>query len=1086
MPGSGLGHSTRSRASSEGRGPHQGHNPPLSSADTNVLIAPFACGPGKLTRVSTGEDSLLEGLYESLITRALERRLTSNAPDDVQRGAIDEADEPDILARHVRDITLRALRQERDAGRRLALVNRLVETLGSGEESLATARQLLAVSVPSTPGAVMRVLRERPSTPLSDAALLTNAPGEPGIGHEIRAELASADSVDVIMAFVKWYGLRIFEDKLIALRDRGVSVRVITTTYMGATERPALDRLVNDLGAQVKVQYDAQRTRLHAKAWLFRRRTGFDTAYVGSSNLSRAAMLDGVEWNVRLSAVSTPPLLQKFLATFDSYWNDSTFETYDPAADRDRLDDALAEAAGKRLSDRVTLTLSGLQVRPYPSQQEMLDQLEVERVVHGRHRNLLVAATGTGKTVVAALDYRRLAADAPARPSLLFVAHRREILQQSLRTYREVLGDANFGELYVDGRRPERWEHVFASVQSLSAYEIASIPPGMYRVIVVDEFHHAEARTYRRILDHFNPRELLGLTATPERGDGLDVRSFFGGRTAAELRLWDALKADLLTPFHYFAVADGMDMTRVDWKAGAYDTGELSTLFTGNDARARIVLKALRDKVADLTAMKALGFCVSRDHALYMTRVFNDAGISAATVLGTTTTGDRDAAVQDLRDGRFQVVFTVDVFNEGVDVPAINTVLFLRPTESSTVFLQQLGRGLRRASDKAVLTALDFVGHHRKEFRFDQRFRAMTGSTRAGLERDIEQGFPFLPAGTQIILDRQSQKLVLDNIRSQVTTRWPNITSELRAHPTDDLGTFLDQSGVELADVIRGDRSWSRLRREAGVAVPEAGPNEAALSKRVRALSHVDDSERAEAYLSWLAADAASYDDADPIAQAYGRMLFFSLWPDGGGFDSYGAGLEALRQEPALRDDLRAVVKLGLQGADRVATRLSGELRMRPLRVHARYTREEIVAALDYVSIDGRKPNSFREGVLFSPVANADAFLVTLHKSEAEYSPTTMYRDYAISPDLFHWESQSVTAVASPTGQRYLNHRTNGSHVLLCTRSQKVSSLGTGAPYLFLGEAGYVKHRGERPIAITWHLRTPMPAVDFAAASVVV
>jgi HKD family nuclease len=198
--------------------------------------------------------------------------------------------------------------------------------------------------LPSAPGAVVRALSERPSTPLSDAALLTNAPGEPGIGHEIRAELASADRVDVIMAFVKWYGLRLFEDQLRAMRESGVPLRVITTTYMGATERAALDRLVRDFGAQVKVQYDAQRTRLHAKAWLFRRNTGFDTAYVGSSNLSRAAMLDGVEWNVRLSSVSTPPLLQKFLATFDSYWNDATFETYDPDADRDKLDDALAEA----------------------------------------------------------------------------------------------------------------------------------------------------------------------------------------------------------------------------------------------------------------------------------------------------------------------------------------------------------------------------------------------------------------------------------------------------------------------------------------------------------------------------------------------------------------------------------------------------------------------------------------------------------------------------------------------------------------------------------------------------------------------
>ena len=456
-------------------------------------------------------------------------------------------------------------------------------------------------------------------------------------------------------------------------------------------------------------------------------------------------MLDGVEWNVRLSSVSTPPLLRKFLATFDSYWNDPTFERYDPTRPRQ---------AGRRPGrsirqahhDRVTLTLSGLEVRPYPYQQEMLDQLEVERIVHGRHRNLLVAATGTGKTVVAALDYRRLADDAPTLPRLLFIAHRREILQQSLRTYREVLADANFGELYVDGRRPERWEHVFASVQSLSAYGITNIPADAYRVVVIDEFHHAEAKTYRRLLDHLKPRELLGLTATPERGDGLDVRSFFDGRTAAELRLWDALKADLLTPFHYFAVADGMDMTRMDWKAGAYDSRELSNLSHRQRCSRPYRPQGGPRQGRRPEAMKALAFCVSRDHALYMTRVFNEAGIRAATVLGDTATVDRDAAVRDLRDGVVQAVFTVDVFNEGVDVPAINTVLFLRPTESSTVFLQQLGRGLRRAPDKPVLTALDFVGHHRKEFRFDQRFRAMTGGTRAALVRDIDTRLPVPPA----------------------------------------------------------------------------------------------------------------------------------------------------------------------------------------------------------------------------------------------------------------------------------------------------------------------------------------------------
>ncbi|MDQ3383742.1 MAG: DUF3427 domain-containing protein, partial [Actinomycetota bacterium] len=631
------------------------------------------------------------------------------------------------------------------------------------------------------------------------------------------------------------------------------------------------------------------------------------------------------------------------------------------------------------------------------------------------------------------------------------------------------LGDSGFGELYVAGVRPERWQHVFASVQSLTSYGVERIPADAFIVVVIDEFHHAEARTYRRLTDRLVPRELLGLTATPERGDGKDVRQFFDGRTAAELRLWDALGADLLTPFHYFGIADGTDLSRIQWRAGSYDTADLSNVYTGNDARARIVLQAVRDKIADPAGMKALGFCVDTRHAAYMAQFFTQAGLTSTTVLGTTPLAERQGALDDLRAGRLVAIFTVDVFNEGVDIPEVNTVLFLRPTESATVFLQQLGRGLRLAPDKAVLTALDFVGNHRAEFRFDQRYRALTGSTRSQLIRDIDNGFPFLPSGTQIVLDRQTQATVLAHVRANVTTRWAQITAELRGHPTSDLQTFLAQSGVELADVIaKSDRSWARLRREAGASVPPAGPREAQLLKRVRALAHVDDPDRAAFYLRWLADDAPDYDAASPAEQAFFRMLGFSLWPDGGGFTAYQQMVTALRAEPALRQDLHAVISLGLEEAQHVTTALQGDLGSRPLRVHARYTREELVAALDYVSVEGRKANSFREGVLYVPQAEADAFLVTLRKSEADYSPTTMYQDYAISPDLFHWESQSVTTAASPTGQRYLHHRERGSHILLFARDTKVTDLGSGAPYLFLGAADYVSHRGERPIAITW------------------
>jgi superfamily II DNA or RNA helicase len=700
----------------------------------------------------------------------------------------------------------------------------------------------------------------------------------------------------------------------------------------------------------------------------------------------------------------------------------------------------------------------------------MLEAVDVERTVHDRHRNLVVAATGTGKTVIAALDYRRLCQDDPhARPRLLFVAHRREILEQSLRTYREVLADANFGESYVGGVRPERWQHVFASVQSLTSYGIANIPADAFDIVVIDEFHHAQAATYRRIIDHLTPTELLGLTATPERADGLDVRSFFGGRTAVEPRLWDALGADLLCPFHYFAVADGTDLRTISWARGRYDEDELSNVYTGNNARAAIVLAQLRDKVLDPGAMRALGFCVSVAHAEFMAATFNDAGVPALAVSGQTPQADRARALKDLKDRRVNVLFAADLFNEGLDL--------LRPTESATVFLQQLGRGLRRTRTEAVLTVLDFVGYHRKEFRFDVKLRALTGQTRRGLQRDVERGFPFLPSGCQIVMDKQSQTIVLDNIKSQIANRWQQIVAELRSYGDQSLGTFLDESGIELSDILRrGSHSWTRLRRDAGLETRAGSELEERLLKRVRAFAHVDDRIRANAYSELLRDDSPEYGSLSTYEKRLARMLYFSLWPDGGGHSSYDDGLAALRRERATRDELATVVDLSFDAARHHAVALEGQLAGVPLSVHARYQREEILAALDFP----RNPNSFREGVWYSAELNVDAFFVTLKKSESDYSPTTMYQDYPISPTLFHWESQSTTSVSSPTGMRYLN---GTSRVLLFARATQKDEFGT-CPYLFLGPATYGSHTGDHPIAITWKLQHALPADFFNAATV--
>lgn len=810
-------------------------------------------------------EPLTEGIYEAVRTTGLDRKLdAARGALEPEFGDIEAAAAPDVIARHVAEAVRRAVEDTTDVDRRIQLTNRLLAQLDPDEAVHETLQQLLSLTDTRRLGDTSP---PRPVTPLSQAALLTNAKDEPSLSAELRAELASADRVDLLCAFIRWHGLRLLEDALAELRDRQVPFRVLTTTYVGATERTAIDRLVERFEADVRISYETQSTRLHAKAWLFRRNSGYDTAFVGSSNLSRSALLDGLEWNVRLSGVATPELLRKFEATFDTYWESDAFIAYDPAVDRDQLDDALARA-GRRDRAATTISLSGLEVRALPHQDAILEALQTEREVHDRHRNLVVAATGTGKTVVAALDYRRMRAH--GEKNLLFVAHRKEILEQSLRVYRDTLQDASFGELYVAGTRPERWRHVFASVQGLSSYGVENLPATHFDVVVIDEFHHAEAPTYRRLLDYLRPKELLGLTATPERGDGRDVRDLFDGRSAYELPLWDALSADLLVPFHYFGVADGVDISAVDWRRGKYDVQGLDVLYTGNDNRAAKIIAELQDKVTDVGGMRALGFCASVTHAEYMARVFRDAGVTARAVSGLTSAAERDAAIALLRSGEVNALFAADLFNEGLDIPEVDTVLFLRPTDSATIFLQQLGRGLRRAPGKAVLTVLDFIGQHRKEFRLDMRYRALTGASRRGLRKQIEQGFPYLPAGSQVVLDRVAQQIVLDNVRTQLRFTRTQLAADVRSHGDLALAEYLHDAERDLVDIYRSDGSWTALRREAGLPAPPPGPDEAALLRRMKAFVHVDDPERADAYRRLVAADGPSYEELSDREQRLG------------------------------------------------------------------------------------------------------------------------------------------------------------------------------------------------------------------------
>jgi type III restriction enzyme, res subunit len=1025
------------------------------------------------------------GVTQILLTEGLDDALDKHAEEvETNRQEIDKVEVPERFARHVGKVVALKLEAIESPEKRSKVVRQIMELLKHVDETPVHPPTELTAVLPKRSVNNRRLLGTRPQTPLNDAALLTNAKGDPSLISEIRSEIATADNVDLLCAFVKWSGLNLLESELRALTERGGKLRVITTTYIGATERRALDRLVEKLGAEVKIQYEINSTRLHAKSWYFHRNSGWDTAYVGSSNLSVPAMTEGVEWNVRLSRQQTGQLLSKFMRTFESYWADTSYQLYDPKVDKERLTSALAQASGKT-QEESSVILGGLDVRPYPHQEEILEKLRVERSIHGNHRNLVVAATGTGKTVIAALDYRDNLSTPGRYPRLLFIAHRIEILKQAMRTYRAVLKEGDFGEILADSRQMHDWTHVFATIQSLSR-NLGLISPDHFDVVVIDEFHHAEASTYRKVLQALNPTELLGLTATPERGDGVDVATFFDNRTAASIRLWDALETDLLCPFHYFGISDNTDLSALKWVRGKYDDNVLSEYYVNNDTRTALIIKQLDNKVSDPKSMRALGFCVSVQHAQYMATAFSKAGLPSLAVTGHSTSKERTDAIKRLRSGEIVAIFTVDLYNEGIDIPEVDTILFLRPTESATVFLQQLGRGLRKSAEKAVLTVLDFVGMQRQEFRFDQKFRALTGVTRRGLLEGVEKGFSYLPPGCDVSLDEASREVILENLKRQVSPKWKHVVSEYKQHLVDgasvSLLDFISESEYELSDILKRkrkgqDRNWTLLKRDAGVSIDNMGPLHNEMIRRSQALAHVDDPLRLSVYRKLLNGTLGSWSKLSAEHQRLATMLLFVVRPHGVTYTSPEHAIEILEAEPAACAEFLEVLEVAESRIEHLAKPMEGRLKNEVILTHARYTREEIVVGMRYAGFKPKpSPVSMQQGVFQAVDTSTDVLLVTLKKNEKNYSPTTMYRDAIISPSILHWESQSTTSIDSPTGRRYVNHKEKGSEVVIFARETENGELGVAAPYLCLGTADFVSAKGSRPIEIDWKLRTPIPA----------
>lgn len=1032
------------------------------------------------------------GLYEKPINKKLNKALAELTDNfNVEKEQIDSEEAAGILSKYVKKVVERGLNNisESDDGlaKQIELVNKIIgaikENTSEGitdDLEIAEDKQLLSVTdKTNTIQAINdKVKVIRPVTSIAQSSLFTGAVHEPQMFSELKKEIFSCNCIDMLVSFIKWSGLRLLMEALTEFTNNGGKLRIITTSYMGATDIKAISELAKLKNTEIKVSYDTKRTRLHAKAYIFYRETGFTTAYIGSSNLSNVAISSGLEWNIKITRQDQPEVLQKVAATFDSYWSSNEFEVYD-----DTQKPRLAKALQLEKTHTEDNSFFAVDINPYPYQQEILDKLEAERTIRNNYKNLIVAATGTGKTIISALDYKHKCSR-NNKPKLLFVAHRKEILEQSIKTFRMVLRDANFGDLFVGDTTPQSFEHLFVSVQTFNAKSLEKhLTPDFYDYIIIDEVHHAPAETYKNILGHFTPKFLLGLTATPERMDGKSIMPYFNNKITAEIRLPEAIERKLLCPFQYFGVTDNIDLSNLRWERGGYNREELSKIYTRQDAeaitRASLIVQAVDKYVTDINEVKGLGFCVSKEHARFMADYFNKCNILSLCLTGDSPKEERDSAKLKLINGDLRFIFVVDLYNEGVDIVDVNTILFLRPTESLTIFLQQLGRGLRLADGKECLTVLDFIGQANKKYDFESKFKALLSNTDRNISNEIKNGFISAPKGCYLQLEKKAQEYVLENIRTGFD-RKDGLIARIASFAEDTgkpltLTNFVEHYELNLQAIYKKGCSFARLCVMAGKR--EDFSEELESDKFTKALARVAliDSRY---WIEFILNNFANLESLKPenlslLEKRMLRMLQFTIWQKDYQdcvFSDELDGLRKIKSCKVLYDELIEVLKYSYNKIDFIDKVPMLDFGC-PLNVYCNYSRDQIFAALDI-----NNPLSIREGVKFIADKKLDVLLNTLNKSSKQYSPTTMYNDYSINEWLFHWQSQSTTSAESPTGQRYINHKKLGSKVLLFVRENKKDMYGNVETYTFLGTVNYVKHDGSNPMNIIWKLDNPIPA----------
>ena len=897
------------------------------------------------------------------------------------------------------------------------------------------------------------------------------------------------------VAFLTYGGVQLILQKFKELEERGVEGKILTSTYQNFSEPKAIEKLRDFKNIEVRLLDKQLDGGLHAKGYLFIQDEWIEV-YIGSSNLTASALKENIEWNVKLTKKINEPFVQDILRDYNQLWEMAGLLTDELLQDYKETYRRYKGFERENLLVLDEVIKGNEEIIPNQMQQEAMKKLANLRQ-RGENKALVIAATGTGKTFMSAFDAKQF-----NPKKLLFIVHREEILRNAKETFEKVIPTVSKG-LYTGNQKDKEVDYLFATVQTISRY-YKEYPKDFFDYIIFDEAHHLGGETYQKLIDYFEPRFLLGMTATPERCDDFNIFECFDGHVALEVRLREALEENLVIPFHYFGIRDieGIDLSDVNLDQIQEITKRLKV-----NERVEFIIEQMRLFGHDGEVRKAIGFCVSIEHAEYMAQKFNEAGIVSACLTGKNTPEERQIIISRLEDDKdpLEIIFTVDIFNEGVDIPSINVVLMLRPTQSPIIFIQQLGRGLRKHQNKEFLTVLDFIGNHSKSFLTAIALNGDKFYDKDSLKVAVSTGFSDIPGESFIILDSISREQILKQLDSENFNSMKYLkeiykefkrmnrgqipymlVDYLKYEGAPDPITFIKKEKTYLQFISKMDKDsfinsllqfeeFIKVLKEWSAQLPLKRPYEFIILKyflNYPNQNYIDLSMAEHEILKYV--ESVNETNVKHALQCLSQMYYdtsevnqyLKLGEYIGDTFIISPIFNQLRLAPHFKMYLEDVLNYGLiRYQDEFGDVDYG---IPHFKLYEAYTMKEVAKLATY----DKKHSAFRGSGLLT-YQNEFFLFVDLHKEE-DIKASINYHDIFIDHNTFQWQTPNATSQDSERGQKIIDNKSHNINLHLFIRKFKEID-GLVQPYIYIGKGNTVWAEGNKPITVHLRLEHTIP-----------